>query len=417
MSSVTRTTTRSPEVTDERQAEQHKARRTLWKESRVKRLRNCGYALAKHGDNDGLSVKVKYSDGVAGFSGTQTCGSVWGCPCCSQKIMAHRAGEVQQAVDAWHDVRVRTDNRPHGRVIFLTLTMRHHLGQSLNELMDAGTYAFQKVRSGRGWEKDSELYGSYLPRTVKTGKNAGQVQYGFRIPYIRAMETTRTYKNGWHVHFHILLFVKDGITDDEVALFGQSIYGRWANALVAKGLTSPTPRNGIDTKLVRRSSTANALGDYFTKHTYVGRIKEDKAGYEVAYNAGKGGDFKDPYTGRQVEKGRTPFGILADVVELGDADDLDLWHEWEQASKGRRQLTWSVGIRDLLGIGDEETDESIAEKDLGGEVVMEFEIYEWEWLRWYSDRILKLVRDGVRDKKLLLHIVQAHIERQQQLAA
>ncbi len=122
------------------------------------------------------------------------------------------------------------------------------------------------------------------------------------------------------------------------------------------------------------------------------------------------------------ERNRTPFEILADlassvdargfgvrtprhwsVVEAGQGDwaviDSDsgevisvtppgewaVWHEWEQASKGRRQLLWSrerkdpEAARELLwnrllderGVTADESDETVAATEVGGEVVGE----------------------------------------------
>jgi hypothetical protein len=50
--------------------------------------------------------------------------------------------------------------------------------------------------------------------------------------------------------------------------------------------------------------------------------------------------------------GRSPFKILTDGLATGADDDLDLWAEWEQASFGRRQLTWSLGEHDLRKLVD-----------------------------------------------------------------
>ena len=61
------------------------------------------------------------------------------------------------------------------------------------------------------------------------------------------------------------------------------------------------------------------------------------------------------------------------MVEQGDADALDLWHEWEAASKGRRQLVWSRGLRELLALGVEKTDEELAEEAAGGEDVIQLD--------------------------------------------
>ena len=65
---------------------------------------------------------------------------------------------------------------------------------------------------------------------------------------------------------------------------------------------------------------------------------------------------------------RTPFGILAAVQATGDADDLDTWHEWERDSRGRRQMAWTPGLREHLGMAAEVADEDVVDEDLGGQV-------------------------------------------------
>ena len=59
------------------------------------------------------------------------------------------------------------------------------------------------------------------------------------------------------------------------------------------------------------------------------------------------------------------FGRGVDGVIDGDPHETRLWHEFERASRGRRQMTWSKGLRDLLGLNDERTDESVAEDEIG----------------------------------------------------
>jgi hypothetical protein len=60
------------------------------------------------------------------------------------------------------------------------------------------------------------------------------------------------------------------------------------------------------------------------------------------------------------------WDLLDDVFSSGDADALDRWHEWERASKGRRQITFSRGLRARLGmLVEEQTDEEIAAEEVG----------------------------------------------------
>jgi hypothetical protein len=68
---------------------------------------------------------------------------------------------------------------------------------------------------------------------------------------------------------------------------------------------------------------------------------------------------------------RTPFELLAAVV--GEADyvegDRARWREWELGSKGRRQLTWSPGLRELVAVAPELTDLEAAALEYGGRTV------------------------------------------------
>ena len=45
---------------------------------------------------------------------------------------------------------------------------------------------------------------------------------------------------------------------------------------------------------------------------------------------------------------RSPFRILEDHLQGGDAADWRLFSEWLLVSKGRRTLEWSRGLRGLL---------------------------------------------------------------------
>jgi hypothetical protein len=59
--------------------------------------------------------------------------------------------------------------------------------------------------------------------------------------------------------------------------------------------------------------------------------------------------------------------VLADGLGTGLADDLEAWVEYEQGSRNRKQVTFSRGLRRRYWLAEEETDEEIAEKDLGSE--------------------------------------------------
>jgi len=370
-----------PDNTDRRQSARsarHAAQRILWAESRLKPVKLCGL----HARNDTSGQVAIKATGTgesrrAGVSGVMRCGSTWACPVCSHKISATRAEEVTAAIEKWQNLG------PTFRVALLTLTMRHKEGQSLLELWAALSNAWEKVTSGRGWVNDQALYGTWLPRQIKSGEHRGEIVSSQRIPFVRVVEATHG-RNGWHVHIHCVLFLGPTMTADaptpvDVQALGYSMFRRWRRALAAgvkkRGsqeyrvppMATPTRSRGVDIKLVTEGATA--LGDYFAKAVYPAHRA---AGFEATM-----GQHKAPKNGN-----RTPFTILADIAANGDAADLDLWHEWERGSKGRRQLTWSPGLREFLALGDEQTDEQVADDDsLNGDVLVTFDAGQWPLVR------------------------------------
>lgn len=333
----------------DRRAERYSARDVLNRESTLPRVRRCGLVGVNAG---GVGVKVTGlgSTRSAGFSGVACCGSTWACPVCSAKIAATRQAEIAEAVS--------THQRSGGGVLLLTLTMRHRLGQGLVTLWDACSKAWAAATSGRAWVQDKERHGV--------------------IGWVRVVEVT-VGANGWHVHVHSLLFLAAGRKHGGARDVGPCMFQRWRAALLRADLEAPlAAHGGLHVKLL--AGDARALGDYFTKNVY----REEAgatAGLEIAR-----GDLKDARDGN-----RTPFAVLADVVRHGLAEDLELWAEYEGASLGRRQMTWSVGLRATLLDDVELSDEAVAEAEAGGDVLVVLEPTSWKRLaRTVGARLLVL---------------------------
>mgnify|MGYP001791572498 CR=1 FL=1 len=364
------------------------ARRLLGFKSSLRRVRYCGRDLVPGKGGVAVLASGLGKERRAGFGNVQHCGSTWACPVCSGKIAAARAAEIARVISAWH-APVFGPQLPGipvtglfgGRIIFLTLTMRHKKGQPLAELWENGISAgWGKVTSGRAWKREQELYGVRAVRTVKSGKRIGETVTEQRIGFARVVETTHG-DNGWHVHIHALLFVRGDMTGKEALALGDSMFGRWAPALKAAGFGTPSLVHGVDVRLMGPAD-GDALSKYFAKSVY-GQENAGKAGWEAAGGTGKNGSKKFG--------NRTPFQILADIMAAGDADasvaavaaagsgdDLAIWWEWETASKGKRQLTWSPWLRDLLRLPEEETDQAIADAAILGDIVLTLRQDQWD---------------------------------------
>jgi hypothetical protein len=240
------------------------------------------------------------------------------CPVCNAKIMAKRAMEWGAMVAAWL-------GQGH-RVALMTFTMRHRAGQGLGMLWDSLSDAWGSVTAGNGWLGNKRDY---------------------RVAHVlRVVEVTHG-RNGWHVHVHALVFVEGEPNQSLMESLHGAMFGRWRASLLRSGLRAPLMR-GQDVRIVG----TEWIADYLAKSTDRARA----VGREVAWSQGK--------------KARTAFGTVTqwdilDGVQQGDADALDWWREWERGSAGRRQVSYSRGMREYFRLLREESDEEIAAEELG----------------------------------------------------
>jgi hypothetical protein len=182
--------------------------------------------------------------------------------------------------------------------------------------------------------------------------------------------------NGWHPHVHVPL-VFDGPTSDAwVELVGEEMFRRWRRTLARHGSAVVRDHGGLH---IQVAHDADELGGYLAKHLALeathGHVKTGHGGSEL----------------------RAPFQVLSDLTRQGDAADLAVWREWEWASKGRRQLTWSQGIRAVAGLAEQErTDEEIAEDDLGTDDLLILDRETWQEVAPIQIDLLEATaKDGV----------------------
>lgn len=254
----------------------------------------------------------------AGYSGLERCSSIWSCPHCSAVIRAGRAAEIEQAVTAHQATG--------GSVVFFTGTVRHHQGDKLGDTLGQVLDAWSRLRRNKGW------------RLMKS-------RYGI-AHYIRSIEVTGNFSdegNGWHPHCHSLLFLDGDISDEQVKSLRGDLFHYWASAVEALGGKRPTEK-GLDLQKCDKEGKVLAR--------YVGKIQEKKrwtAGAELARFDAKNGRGEDSIS---------PFELLDDDGDMPASRRGHLWREYYTATKGRRAITWSRGLKKLYSIG-EKTDEEI----------------------------------------------------------
>ena len=259
------------------------------------------------------SVDVLYAPAgrSAHYGGLQVCSSVWLCPVCSAKISERRRVELSAALDAWRAIEGT-------RVILATFTVQHRASEPLSTLLEPVVEGWRSFKAGRWWQGFKDAH-----------KVAGS---------IKALELTHG-ANGWHPHLHVLFFLW---RDVQILPFEHDLKSRWSHTLGRQGRWASW-EHGVDV----RFSDAH-IAEYVAKY---GKEPEWTVSHEMTKNPSKMGR----------NGGRTPLQILSDYSE-GDMASGELWREYAAAMKGHKQLTWSPGLRDLLQLAAEESDEEVAQR-------------------------------------------------------
>lgn len=294
----------------------------------AKRLIGCGRTIRS---KCGVVVQ-RAPDGTTFVSGVATCGSVWSCPSCSFKIRIKRAADIAVAC------AVQLSNG--GGVLFATFTMSHMKGESLDLVWSIITDGWSYLTSGGGWQSIKERFGIE--------------------GWIRSAEVTHG-GSGWHPHLHVLIFTSKPLDplnaeDEQFWDLRKALRQRWIHRLDKKWERDVSQTFGFDLVPVKPDETST-VGEYVSK-----------VGYELA--------VADSKLGRG-EGQRHPFAIARDASQTGDTADIKLFREWITASKGRRAITWSQGLRDRLLSTDERTDEELASEIAEGENVAGVEPTLW----------------------------------------
>lgn len=278
--------------------------------------------------------------GIAHVGGITRCGSPWSCPLCAPMVREHRAGEL--------DVVLSHHLEMGGGAEFVTVTLPHKPGDSLKSLLETVRKGWTSVVATPAW-------------AGRKNSKTGLVDPGLKanlgiLGQVKAVEITYG-ANGWHPHAHVLVVTRRPLTDHQRAEFEDHVYDRWASFVVKAGFARPSRAHGVDVRpvLARESDGGASLARYLCK-------------VEGGWGAGLELARADVKRGRKTSE--TPWEILERAMTDGDAAALELWHEYEQATRGCRALVWSPGLRATLGAGQEITDEEAA-TDEPDEVVTE----------------------------------------------
>lgn len=285
-----------------------------------KRVSNCGKYISEHNKlND--RIYIKQNQDKTYFTGLAYCGSVWFCPVCALKIEEYRANEILTSLQSAENQKL---NR-----YFVTLTIKHSYKDSCEKTTEDIIKALRNMLSNR---------------TYRRFKNNNGI-----VGIIKSVETV--YLTGWHSHFHIILFSKKNIDENE-------FYELWSKAVLRTAGTK-TSLNGYKFKKI--TDNAEAIAGYTAKwglsHELSGISKKTEKKQSI-----------------------TPFAMLSEIVNNGVNKSWYsiLYREYGKTFFGKNKITWTRGLKQLLKV-DEKTDEQIInEKQKGEKTLAEIETKLWQ---------------------------------------
>ncbi|MDP3425701.1 MAG: hypothetical protein Q8S32_18315 [Burkholderiaceae bacterium] len=271
-----------------------------------------------------VEIKISTESARAFFSGFQACGSVWICAVCAPKVTERRKVEVAQAVELAKAQGLK--------VMLLTGTAPHGLGDDVRVVLAA---------LKKGWKNTS------------CGRKAQALRQEIGlVGSIRVLETTYG-ENGFHPHFHALLILDTKMTPAQVE---EAWWPLWRDGCIKAGLGEPSRKHGL--KVEDGSRAAEYLTKWGMEHELTkGHLKKGKTSLTpwdlMRVMAFGPGHFS---ISPELRETLTRLGIDQDRARA-------LWVIYAQAFKGNRQLYWSNGLRKLLGLGLEKSDEEVAQAD------------------------------------------------------
>jgi len=278
------------------------------------RYRVVGCMWCRAGD---VSVVQDIEHSRAHYKGLQTCGSVWMCPMCASKIEERRRGDIVRAFD-WATSE-KLDSTLH------TNTFSHGQGDDLGELFKRQAAALKSYRTSRTYRAEMERIGY--------------------VAMVRCLEITHG-RNGWHPHTHEVQFHREHLSGDDVNWLRHRLVNAWMHACEKAGLFKP----GDDELAFYQRSID--IRPHFTSGDYLAKQDDTKAwtpAHEIAKSSSK--------LGRRA--GVHPFQLAT----RGHPGDRALFMEYIHATKGKRKLTFSRGLKEKAGLQDM-SDEELASADI-----------------------------------------------------
>jgi hypothetical protein len=317
-------------------------------------------------------VKSK-TNGKAFYTGLMNCANSRTCPVCSAKISERKANEMRMAFNIARAEKLC--------ISMLTLTAPHNSGDRIEDLKVKISDALQRIWRGSPAKKFKDRFGI--------------------IGNIRSFEV-RHGDNGWHPHFHIIIFSKKPLpltlrSPSGHLLKNQSdewnnLLSRWKKACLSSGLDCPNDY-GMD---IQNGAFA---GEYISKFGSDDEFLTTSTGKKVTWDMADEMTKGNTKTGRKGSK--SPWDLLSDSVEAKTKEERTnnklLFLFYARAMQGVNLIRWSKGLRNYFDLDADISDEEILKQEMDkADFLCHISPSEWEYVIKNNKRhiLLELAENG-----------------------
>lgn len=313
------------------------------------------------------TVEIAKRDGnnKAHYRNLIVCSRIWQCPVCAATITEDRRKELTVAI-------AKSDLHP----VLISFTLQHNKHHKLTDSLKALLDAYRAYKSGRAWQ---QFAGEY-----------------FCVGSVKALEVTYG-ENGWHAHIHELALLEIPITPTVEHALNTFVKKRWQQSVQAQGRDASWTR-GADVRTDNHEIT-----EYVAKFGRLPKGTKWTIEHELTKSPSKKGRIG----------GSTPMQLLVDYG-AGDKKAGALFCEYVRAFKGKHQLQWSKGLRQLLGLGEELTDAELTEREAAqGKVLATLTRAQWKIVLSCGCRAELLAVASNSDEETLFQYIAAILDTQQ----
>jgi hypothetical protein len=291
-------------------------------------------------DSAFVPVYKNIETGKTHFGGLLSCGSVWMCPICSEKIAQGRAVELQESFDTW-----RSLDPDNNFQLMITFTIPHYSDDSLSGLYKLFMKARRNLKKQDILKRPSKICGKHI-------NVFSQIRDDYKINGLVACLEPTWGVNGWHPHSHDVFYTSRPEFKSTNGHLLESLKAElteaWLHACNRAGVKIKNKQHFRDHSIHIRKAPTPA--EYISKWGIV----DFEAHKDQLKKWGAAQELTKAHIKRsRGDKGLSPWDMLRLIQQFPEDRGIylrfgRLWREFVSVMSGKNQIWWEKGFKAFL---------------------------------------------------------------------